>query len=262
MNLNLTNHVALVQGASKGIGRGIAEAFAAEGMNLFLTARSAAPLQETAAQIATTYGVRVETLAQDSSDVSAVPSLIGTVQAAFGRLDVIVCNSGGPKPGELDVLTPQDWAAAAELLITGPTELLRAALPLLKASQSPRFFFVTSASTVEPAPGLTLSNVFRPGIVGLVKCIAQQYAAIGLRCHSLAPGRIETDRLEAVFTAQAAKRGLEKSVVKEQALASIPVGRFGTPSDMGSLAVFLASPQADYLTGQNFLVDGGFIKSL
>lgn len=262
MDLQLKHHVALVQGASKGIGRGIAEALAAEGMDVFLTARTEAPLKQAAAEIAEKHGVRVEYMAQDSGEIEAIPKLISAVENQFSRLDVVVCNSGGPRAGDLDVLSAEDWAAAARLLVTGPTELLRAALPLLKQSPAPRFFFVTSASTVEPAPGLTLSNVFRPGIVGLVKCIAQQYAAAGLRCHSLAPGRIDTDRLEAVFTAQAAKRGVEKSLVKEQALASIPVGRFGVPADLGSLAAFLCSKQADYLTGQNWLVDGGFIKSL
>jgi 3-oxoacyl-[acyl-carrier protein] reductase len=262
MDLRIQGHVALVQGASKGIGRGIAESLAAEGVQLLLTGRTELALRETAGEIAGRYGVRVEYCVADSGELGSIPTVMEHVREAFGRLDILVCNSGGPKPGEFDVLTPTDWAAAAELLLTGPVEYLKAGLPLLEKSSAPRMFMVTSSTTVEPAPGLTLSNVMRPGVVGLVKNLAQFYARMGLRVHSLAPGRVETDRLAAVFTAQAAKRGIAKEAVAEQALASIPVGRFGKPGDLGSLAAFLSSPQADYLTGQNWLVDGGFVKAL
>jgi 3-oxoacyl-[acyl-carrier protein] reductase len=254
--------VAIVQGASKGIGRGIAEALAAEGCDLLLTARSAEPLREAAEAITCASGRRVFTAAADSADLAALEAQVRQVEREFGRLDIIVCNSGGPPPGAAMDLKPEQWAAAAQLLLTSPVTLLRHALPLLRKSPAPRFFIVTSSSTKQPVPGLTLSNVYRPGVTGLIKTLADELGADRIRCHSIAPGRFDTDRLGHVIKIQAEKGRKSEQEVVEAMKASIPAGRLGEPREIGDLVAFLASERADYLTGANWLVDGGLVKSI
>lgn len=262
MDLGIAGHVAIVQGATKGIGRGIAEALAAEGVDLVLTARTAEALDATAKEIAARSGRRVVFEAADSADLSAVPRIVEKARATFGRVDIVVCNSGGPAPGGVLDLAPEQWRAANELLFLSPVTLLKEALPLLEKSPAPRLFVVTSSSTREPVMGLTLSNTFRPGVAGLIKTLAQELAAKRVRCHCLSPGRIDTERLAKVFAVQAQKRGVEPSEVREASIASIPAGRIGSPADMGSVAAFLSSPKADYLTGMNWLIDGGLVKTI
>ncbi|MCB2156182.1 SDR family oxidoreductase [bacterium] len=262
MDLELKGHVALVQGASKGIGRGIAEALAREGCDLLLTARSEAPLRQTAKEIADETGRRVNTYAIDSAELDATQKLLDKIHASYGRFDIIVCNSGGPPPGGLKDLDVEQWRKAADLLLVAPAYLVKNALPLLKESPAPRFFVVTSSSTREPVAGLTLSNTMRPGLVGMIKSLASELGPEGVRCHSIAPGRIDTDRLAAVFEMQSQKMNKPAAAIRQAAIDSIPAARLGSPTDIGSLVAYLSSPRADYLTGGNWLVDGGLIKSI
>ena len=262
MDLNLKNHVALVQGASKGLGRGIAEALAAEGCNVVLTGRTAEPLQAAASAIAKTHGVIVKAIVSDSGDLAAIPVLLDTIKADFGRLDVIVCNSGGPAPGGLKDLAPEQWLAAAQLLVAAPAALIRAALPTLQASPAPRVFFVTSTSTKDAVAGLLLSNTFRPAVVGMIKALTAELAAERVALHSIAPGRFDTDRLANVINMQSKKFGKTPEAVKQGMIDSIPAGRLGDPLEMGRLVAFLSSPQSDYLRGGNWLVDGGMVRAI
>lgn len=262
MDLHLKGHTAIIQGASKGIGRGIAEALAAEGCNVMITARTAETLATAGREIAARHGVRVETMALDSADLGAMPGLVNKTTAAFGRLDIVVANSGGPPPGGFRDLTMEQWRGASDLVLLSPVALLHAALPHLEKSPAPRFMVVTSSSTREPVVGLTLSNALRPGIVGLIKTLALELGAQGICCHSLAPGRIDTDRLAAVIQRQATIGNKSTDDVRAAMLGSIPLGRLGTTADFGNVAAFLASPRAGYLTGLNLLIDGGLIKSM
>lgn len=260
MDLGLQGHVAIVQGATKGIGRGIAEALAAEGFDLLITARTEKALRVAADEMKSATGRRVVTFAADSADLAASDELVHLVEREFGRLDVIVCNSGGPPPGLMKTLTPKQWAAAAELLITAPVGLLKQSLRLLQKSPAPRFFVVTSSSTRQPVPGLTLSNVFRPGVMGLVRTLSDELAQDRIRCHSIAPGRFDTERLGHVIDMQSEKQGQTPQEVRDAMIASIPAGRLGVPADIGNLVAFLTSMKADYLTGMNWMVDGGLVK--
>jgi 3-oxoacyl-[acyl-carrier protein] reductase len=262
MDLKLTGHVALVQGASKGLGRAIAESLAAEGCDLMLTARTEATLAAAAAEIAEARGRRVRWHAADSSHLAANDAVLDRIRAEFGRLDIIVANSGGPKPGPFTDLTPEDWRAGAELLLVAPAHLLRSALPMLRKSPAPRFFVVTSSSTRVPVANLTLSNTFRPALVGLLKSLSVELAADRVRVHSLAPGRFDTDRLAGLISGLAAKSGKPPEQVRADMVASIPAGRLGEPQELGRLCAFLASPLADYLTGGNWMVDGGLVSAI
>lgn len=262
MDLRLTGHVAIVQGASRGLGRGIAQALAAEGCDLVLSARTEGPLRETAAAISQASGRRVVPIAGDSSDLNFAKTLVEAAKTYLGRLDILVANSGGPPPGGILDLTDAHWAAASELLLASPARLIREALPHLRESPAPRVFIVTSSSTRQPVPGLTLSNTFRPALCGLVKTLSEELARDRVRIHSLAPGRFDTDRLQEVIHMQAGRAGKTPDQITEAMLASIPAGRLGEPIELGHLAAFLASPLADYLTGGNWLIDGGLIRAI
>jgi 3-oxoacyl-[acyl-carrier protein] reductase len=262
MDLRLTGNVAIVQGASRGLGRGIAEALAAEGCDLIVSARSEGPLREAAAAISQVSGRRAIPVAMDSSDAGAAVALVQAARSNFGRLDIVLANSGGPPPGGALDLADAQWAAAAELLLISPMRLIRESLPLLRESPAPRVMIVTSSSTRQPVPGLTLSNTFRPAICGLVKTLSEELARDRVRIHSLAPGRFDTDRLREVIQVQSARSGKTPEQVTDAMLASIPAGRLGEPIELGHLAAFLASPLADYLTGCNWLIDGGLIRAI
>ncbi|MCC6546357.1 SDR family oxidoreductase [Candidatus Sumerlaeota bacterium] len=262
MDLELKGHVALVQGASKGIGRGIAESLAAEGCHLFLTARSHDPLKKTAEEIAAKHGVRVHFHQADSANLSEIPSLLKVIETDFGRLDIIVCNSGGPPAGGIKDLTPEQWSEAGKLLLAAPAYMLQLALPLLRRSPAPRFFIVTSSSTRVPVAGLTLSNTFRPGIVGLIKSLTDELAADRVCCHSIAPGRFDTDRLSHLIKVQSEKFQKTQDQVRDEMVAAIPAGRLGDVADIGNLVAFLSARKSDYLRGGNWLVDGGLVKGI
>jgi 3-oxoacyl-[acyl-carrier protein] reductase len=260
MQLQITNHVAVVQGGSKGIGLGIAHSLAREGCDLVLTARNGDHLENQAKIIAEQTGRKVLPFVLDSSDLSKTKDLISFVEKEFGRLDIIVANSGGPPAGTLKPLTVDQWQEAATLLIASPALLVKSALPLLSKSPAPRFFVVTSSSTVTPINGLTLSNTFRPGLVGLIKTLTEELAPEGVCCHSIAPGRFDTERLGHVIDLHAEKQGKTPDEIKSAMLATIPAGRLGEPVEIGDLVAFLSSPLASYLRGGNWLVDGGLLR--
>jgi 3-oxoacyl-[acyl-carrier protein] reductase len=261
MDLQLHGKVALVQGATRGLGRGIAEVLAREGCDLMLTARTPADLETTARELTRSTGRRILWRAVDSADLDAMPGLVHTTGRELGALDILVCNSGGPPPGGIRHLTPQQWNDASKLLITAPAYLLQCSLALLEQSASPRFFVVTSSSTRVPVAGLTLSNVLRPGVVGLIKTLVDELGAMGLCCHSIAPGRFDTVRLQNVINAQAQRSGATPDQVRTAMLQAIPAGRLGDPIELGNLVAFLASPLASYLNGGNWIADGGLTKA-
>ncbi|MEQ8821856.1 MAG: SDR family oxidoreductase [Sumerlaeia bacterium] len=262
MDLEITGHAAIVQGASKGIGLGIARSLVEEGAHVLLTGRTEGPLASAAGELAALGRGRAEYAVCDSGDPAASASLAARAAKLFGRLDIVVCNSGGPPPGNFADLGLDAWRGASELLLISPVALLQAALPHLRKSPAGRFFVVTSSSTKAPIPGLTLSNVLRPGVLGLIKSLSQELAPHGICCHSLAPGRIDTDRLAMLFEKQATAAGISAAEQRQRVERSIPAGRLGATRDLGSLAAFLCSPQASYLNGGNWLVDGGLISSL
>ncbi|CAN5264783.1 SDR family oxidoreductase [soil metagenome] len=262
MDLELRGKVALVQGASKGIGRGIAESLAREGCDLVVTARGEEKLKEAAEAIASESGRKILYKPTDSASLPAMAELMEFIDKEFGRLDIIVCNSGGPPAGGVKDLKPEQWAEAANLLLAAPAYLLQLALPMLSKGGNGRFFIVTSSSTRVPVSGLTLSNSFRPGIVGFIKSLVEELAADHICCHSIAPGRFDTDRLKHLISVQAKKAGKSEDEIRRGMLDAIPAKRLGDPEDIGGLVAFLASPKASYLNGGNWMVDGGLVRSI
>jgi 3-oxoacyl-[acyl-carrier protein] reductase len=247
MDLGLQGKVALVTGGSRGIGRAIAQALAAEGARVAVAARSS----EDAQAVADAIGGRAYTF--DSDDLAAVDPLVDAVQRDLGPIDVYVANTGGPPVGADPLgFTDEQWEAAHRSLVISPMAILRRVLPGMRERGFGRVLAVSSAAAREPLDGLQLSNANRPGLLAAFKLLARETAADGVTFNAVLPGRIATDRI-------AGHGGMEAA--QERARAEVPAGRLGTVEEIAAAAAFLCSAPASYVTGQSLLVDGGVTRS-
>lgn len=248
MDLGLDGRVALVTGATRGIGRAIAESLAAEGARVAVAARSADAVNEVASAI----GGRGFVF--DSADLEAIDPLIDAVESALGPIDVYVVNTGGP-PRFDDPLAPvaEEWEAAHRTLVVSPMLILRRVVPGMRSRGFGRVVAVSSSAALEPIDGLQLSNVNRPGLLAGMKLLARACAADGVTFNAVLPGRIATDRIASGYG------GMEAA--QAAARYEVPAGRLGTPREIADAAVFLCSARASYVTGQSLLVDGGATRS-
>lgn len=262
MEYGLRGRVALVNAASKGIGRGIAEALAAEGVGLVLSARDGALLERTAGEIAAAHGVDVVPLVADVATPDAAERLVGAAIARFGRLDILVNNSGGPPPGTFADFDDAAWQSAFELLLLNVVRMVRTALPHLRTSGHGRIVTVASTSVKQPIDGLLLSNSLRAGVAGLCKTLADELAPDAITVNMVLPGRILTDRLRSGQRARAEREGVDVDDLVRATAVEVPLGRIGEPSDMGNLVAFLCSDAAAYITGTTIPVDGGLVRGL
>lgn len=241
--------MALVTGASKGIGMGIAKALAGEGATVAVSSRSQERIDAAAAEI----GARA--YVHDSADLDAAGPLIDQVASDLGPLEVLVTNTGGPPPGEDPAGFSRDqWEAAYRDLVLAPTALIEHALPGMRERGFGRIVNVSSSAVREPIPVLMLSNVHRSGMLAGFKTLARAVAGDGVTLNTLLPGRIDTDRL--------AQSHGSREAAAEAARREVPAGRLGTPDEMGAAAAFLCSEQAAYITGVALLVDGGMTRSV
>ena len=254
MDLGLTGARALIGGGSGGLGGAIAATLRAEGATVGLVSRPSDRLTAEAA--------RLDALAvpADLSTPDGPASAVAAGVAAFGGLDLLVVNSGGPPPGRFDDLDEAAWQAAIDGTLWSAIRLLRAALPHLRAGRDPAILFILSSSAREPIPGLTTSNLIRPGLAGLIKSLVEEIVPV--RINGLAPGRLATDRITRIDAARARTTGLPVEDVERQTIARIPLGRYGDPLELGRVAAFLLSPAASYVTGAIVPVDGGMIRAL
>ncbi len=270
MDLGIAGKWALVCGASKGLGRGCAEALVREGVNLVVNARNADELQRTAtclmAEGAAAAGVR----GQNSSkpQVLVVAADITTPEgraAAFGvaggpgrGFDIVVTNAGGPPPGDFRGWNRDAWISAVDANMLTPIELIRATVDGMAARGFGRIVNITSSAVKAPIDILGLSNGARSGLTGFVAGVARSaIAARGVTLNNLLPGKFDTDRLAGTIDAAAAKAGRSVDDVRRAQQAAIPAGRYGTPQEFGAICAFLCSVHAGYITGQNILADGG-----
>jgi len=249
MDLGLEGRVALVGAASKGIGRAIAAALAAEGAHVAVSSRS----RERIDAAATTIGARGYVL--DSGDLDAVPGLIDAVEADLGPIDVLVTNTGGP-PGGTDPLafTREEWEDAHRELMLAPVALIERVLPGMRERGFGRVLNVSSSSIREPIATLMLSTAHRTGMAGAFKTLAQLVARDGVTVNTILPGRIATDR---VFDNAGSREAAE-----EAARDTIAAGRLGTVEELAAVAAFLCSAPASYVTGETVTVDGGLTRSV
>jgi len=249
MELGLKGRTALVTGASKGIGRGIAAALAAEGARVAVSSRSRDGIDAAAAQL----GARA--YVHDNADLDAAASLVEQVESDLGPLDVLVTNTGGP-PGGADPLgfSRDQWRDAHRELVLSPLALIERALPGMRERGFGRILSVSSSAAREPIPTLMLSSSHRPGLLAAFKTLAWEVARDGVTLNTLLPGRVATDRI--------AQTHGSLEAAEEAAREQIPAGRLGRVEELAAVAVFLCSGPASYVTGTAVLVDGGLTRGL
>ena len=260
MDLGLKDRSVLVTGASRGLGFAVARLFAAEGARVAVNARDAARLESAAASIFAETGAVVVALPGDVSAPEVPAGLVEQTLRAFGGLDILITNSGGPKPGSFESLSDADWQRSVDLTLLAHVRLIRAALPALKASSAASILTVTSMSVKQPIPNLVLSNSVRSATVGLTKSLALELGPLGIRVNSILPSWTETERIVELMTARAAANGSTPAEEIARQAKESSLGRLATPDEFARAAVFLASPAASYLTGVMLSVDGGMYK--
>jgi 3-oxoacyl-[acyl-carrier protein] reductase len=250
MDLGIADRTALVLGASKGIGRGIAEALAREGVRVAIASRSLERLEQTAREIEGD----VSAFEADTTDLDRLAALPGEVAERLGPVDILVTNTGGPPMGQALDADLETWRAAYESLVLAPRVLVEAVLPGMRERGWGRIVNVGSSSTREPIEGLALSNSHRPGLIGFFKTLSREVAADGITVNDVATGRFATDRLEANW---GGREQMEKGAVQ-----GVPAGRLGDPAEYGDLVAFLCSDRAGYVTGTSIAIDGGLLRSV
>jgi 3-oxoacyl-[acyl-carrier protein] reductase len=262
VDLGLEGKVALVAASSKGLGRAVAHELAAEGASLVLCARTAETLAAAAREIESTTRARVIAVA---ADVARAPDIARVVEAGlsnFGRIDVLVTNSGGPPSGRFENLSPGSWQDAAQLTLFGPIEFTRFVLPGMRERRWGRILNITSIAVKQPIDNLMLSNSLRAAVTGWARTLANEVASDGITVNNLMPGYTRTERVDELARAIAAREGVTPEQVIARWEREIPMGRLGEPREFAALAAFLASARASYVTGTSFSVDGGWIRSL
>jgi len=262
MDLGLKQKSVLVTAASKGLGKACALEFAREGALVTLVSRSEDNLRQAARDIFRETGQEVAYIVADVRNAQDVDRAIaGAVQQGHG-LDVLVCNAGGPPTGVFGELTDEMWQDAFQLNLMSVVRLVRAALPHMKQRGCGRIVTITSSSIRQPVDNLTLSNTLRAGVHGLTKSLSIELASRHILVNTVAPGRIATERIAELEKHTSLALGVPEEAVRNQALAQIPLGRYGEPEEFARAVLFLSSFTQSYITGQALLVDGGMMKAL
>ena len=251
MNLGIEGRVALVMGASKGIGRAIAAALVREGASVAMSSRSQERIEQAAAEL----GGGAVGIAADTDAVEELPALVAEVRERLGPVEMLVANTGGPPLGDPLSFTRDQWEAAYRSLVLAPMALVEAVVPAMREQRWGRIVNVTSTAAGEPIPGLMLSNSHRLATVGAFKTLSRELARDGILVNSVAPGRIATDRI-----ASMADTTLEE--LRKAPQPEIPAGRLGTPEEFAGVVAFLCSERASYVTGVHVMVDGGLTRGV
>ena len=253
MDLGIKGRRALVCASSKGLGRGCAEALAAEGVNLVLNARGSEALEATAEAIRAEYGVDVTAVAADITTEAGQAEVLSVA----GPIDILVTNAGGPPPGMWTDWSRDDFIAAFDANLLTPIALIKATLPDMMDRGWGRIVNITSVAVKAPIPVLGLSNTARSGLTGYVAGVSRQVAGSGVTVNNLLPGLHDTDRLQMLDKVDAAAQGITEDAARAARTATIPAGRFGTAEEFGAACAWLCSDKAGFVIGQNILLDGG-----
>lgn len=262
MELNLKGKTALVIASSKGLGKAIATQLASEGVNVMITSRDEDKLKEVQEQLRSLGAGKVEYKRADITNVEDIKSVVQATKEAFGGIDILINNAGGPPGGTFKDFNDEDWQKAFELNLLSYIRVIREVLPSMEERGGGRIVNIASSSIKQPIPGLLLSNTFRLGIVGLTKTLATELAPSNILIQTIAPGRIATDRVAELDEGKAKKLGKSVEDVVEESKNNIPLKRYGKPEEFANVVTFLVSDANTYMTGGSFLVDGGMVKAI
>lgn len=262
MDLGLRDKVALVTASSKGIGRAVALGLAGEGARVSICARGESALEETARFIRQQTGAEVLATTADVSTAAGVERVVEATLSHFGRVDILVCNVGGPPPGTFFDFDDAAWERAFQQILMSVVRLCRRVVPDMRRRKWGRIITITSMAVKEPRPDLILSNVFRAGVTSLVKSLSRELAPDGILVNNVMPNAVLTDRAYELARRQAEAEGLTVEQVLERSAQAIPLRRIAAPEEFAQVVLFLASERAGYLTGISVPVDGGSMHSL
>jgi 3-oxoacyl-[acyl-carrier protein] reductase len=262
MDLGLKGRVAIVGGASKGLGRACAEVLAEEGVKVAVCSRTRADLDRTAKEIGDGTGTDVLAFAGDLDQHDTIRNLIAATVDRFGRLDILVNNSGGPPLARAATATEDQWATALQRSLLFFARMSREAVPHLKRHAGGRIINILASTVYQPIPNLALSGATRMGVVAFAKSLADEVGRDGILVNNVCPGSILTERMLSNVTARAKELGISVEEGLAQRAAETAVGRIGDPKEMAHLVAFLASDKASYITGTTILVDGGLVRSV
>ena len=262
MDLGLRDRVALVAASSRGLGRAVAEELAAEGAALVMCARDGGVLREAQRDIERATGARILARPTDLSVHGEAQALVNAALEEFGRIDVLVTNTGGPPPGPFEDHSREVWDAAVDQNLHSVLDLVRAVLPGMKQRGWGRIVNITSIAVKQPVENLILSNSVRAAVTGFARTLANEVATHGITVNNVMPGYTRTERLEELASRVAARKGIAAEDRLSAWNDEIPMGRLGEPRELAAVVAFLASERASYVTGSSIAVDGGWIRSL
>ena len=262
MNLGLTNKVAMVAGASRGLGFAVARALAREGVNVSLSSRSSDAASAAARAIHSETGADVLAVAADVRSADALASWHRLTIERFGGLDLLFTNSGGPPPGPVLKFDDAAWQDAFELLLLSAVRMIRLAVPSMIARGGGSILLPTSSAVREPIGNLSLSSVMRTSVSALSKTLSTELAPHKIRVNQLIPGRICTDRVKEIDEENAKRAGISVAEQQKRIFATIPMSRYGDADEFAAAAVFLLSGAAAYITGASLQVDGGLLHGI
>jgi len=262
MDLGISGKRAFVAGASQGIGRGIAEALASEGVRVILSSRNGNKCAEQALYIAKKYNTEVHGIACDLSNPVEINQAVTTAQDLFGGVDILVNNTGGPPFGAISKVDIDTWRTQFESMVLSVFRLTGLFLPGMREQNWGRILIVSSTGVVEPIPELGISNTLRVSLANWAKTLSYEIAIHNITVNMLMPGRIGTERLENLYKMNVERTGKSIEQVKADVSSVIPMGRVGRVEEFASLATFLASEKASYITGTTTPVDGGLTRSI
>jgi len=261
MDLGLGGKVALVTAASEGLGYACALRLAEEGCAVAICGRRPAELEQARAKLSQ-GGRRVFAVSADIADASAVENLVGRVHAQFGRIDILVVNSGHVDYGGLEDLTDVQWQHAYDLLLMSVVRLTRACIPAMRVNRTGDIVILGSATVKEPPPHLVLSNVMRLGVAGLAKTLARALAPDNIRVNLVAPGYFDAGRVNRRIQTLMHEKGMTQEKAAAAVVGDLPAGRVGSPEELANLVAFVASRKAGFMIGSMIAIDGGGTRAL